>query len=120
MRTTPEHNLQIQVINLLRNYYGLCVFAVPNGGSRNLFEARNLKNEGVMAGVSDLILVLNGVVIFLELKAGRNKQQETQKVFERKVKGLGHQYYIVRSLEDVMEILEKNKSLLTISRLGND
>ena len=120
MRTTPEHNLQVQVINLLRNYYGLCVFAVPNGGSRNLFEARNLKNEGVMAGVSDLILVLNGTVIFLELKAGRNKQQETQKVFEKKVKGLGHQYYVVRSLEDVMGILEKNKSLLTNSRVSND
>lgn len=120
MKKTPEHNLQIQVINLLRNYYGLYVFAVPNGGSRNLYEARNLKNEGVMAGVSDLILVLNGVVIFLELKAGRNKQQETQKIFEKKVKGLGHQYYVVRSIEDVMEILDKNKSLLTNSRVGND
>lgn len=120
MKNTPEHNLQVQVINLLRNYYGLCVFAVPNGGSRNLYEARNLKNEGVMAGVSDLILVLNGVVVFLELKAGRNKQQESQKIFERKVKGLGHQYYVVRSLDDVVEILEKNKSLLTISRVSND
>lgn len=120
MKNTPEHDLQVQVINLLRNYYGLCVFAVPNGGSRNLFEARNLKNEGVMAGVSDLILVLNRVVIFLELKAGRNKQQETQKIFEKKVKGLGHQYYVVRSVEDVMEILDKNKSLLTNSRVNND
>lgn len=120
MKNTPEHNLQVQVINLLRNYYGLCVFAVPNGGSRNLYEARNLKNEGVMAGVSDLILVLNSVVVFLELKAGRNKQQETQKVFEKRIKGLGHQYYVVRSLEDVMGILEKNKSLLTNSRVSND
>lgn len=120
MKKTPEHDLQVQVINLLRNYYNLLVFAVPNGGSRNLFEARNLKNEGVMAGVSDLILVLNGVVIFLELKAGRNKQQETQKIFEKKVKGLGHQYYVVRSIEDVMEILYKNKSLLTNSRVSND
>lgn len=120
MKNTPEHNLQVQVINLLRNYYGLCVFAVPNGGSRNLYEAKNLKNEGVMAGVSDLILVLNGVVIFLELKAGKNKQQESQKIFEKKVKGLGHQYYVVRSLEDVMGILDKNKSLLTISRVSND
>lgn len=119
MKKTPEHDLQVQVINLLRNYYGLCVFAVPNGGSRNLYEARNLKNEGVMAGVSDLILVLNGVVIFLELKAGKNKQQETQKLFEKRIKGLGHQYYVVRSIEDVMEILNKNKSLLTISRTGN-
>ena len=120
MKNTPEHNLQIQVINLLRNYYGLCVFAVPNGGSRNLYEARNLKNEGVMAGVSDLILVLNGVVIFLELKAGRNKQQETQKLFEKRIKELGHQYYVVRSLDDVMEVLDKNKSLLTNSRVSND
>lgn len=117
MKNTPEHNLQVQVINLLRNYYNLLVFAVPNGGSRNLFEARNLKNEGVMAGVSDLILVLNGVVIFLELKAGRNKQQESQKIFEKKVKELGHQYYVVRSLDDVMEILKNNKSLLTNSRM---
>lgn len=120
MRTTPEHNLQVQVINLLRNYYGLCVFAVPNGGSRNLYEAINLKNEGVMAGVSDLILVLNEVVVFLELKTGRNKQQESQKIFEKRIKELGHQYYVVRSLEDVMEVLELNKSLLTNSRVRND
>jgi hypothetical protein len=43
-------------------------FAVPNGGSRNIREARNLKLEGVRAGVSDLVVVLKDKVIFIEMK----------------------------------------------------
>ncbi|MGH9837274.1 MAG: hypothetical protein ACREEM_00645 [Blastocatellia bacterium] len=32
------------------------LYAVPNGGDRNLYVARKLKAEGVMAGVADLCL----------------------------------------------------------------
>ena len=33
------------------------VFAVPNGGKRHAGEARRLKEQGVLAGVPDLIVV---------------------------------------------------------------
>jgi hypothetical protein len=33
------------------------LYAVPNGGDRNLYVARKLKAEGVLAGVADLCLL---------------------------------------------------------------
>ena len=78
------------------------------------------KSMGYVVGQSDLVMVLNGIVIFLEVKDLKKYQTPNQKLFEKKIKGLGHQYYVVRSLDDVVEILEKNKSLLTNSRVSND
>ena len=49
-----EADFQVGVVRFLR-MAGHFVFAVPNGGSRNLREAVNLKAQGVMAGVSDLM-----------------------------------------------------------------
>lgn len=35
------------------------LFAVPNGGSRNIIEAKNLKAQGIKSGVSDLLLLIS-------------------------------------------------------------
>lgn len=43
-------------------------FAVPNGGSRHKLEAVNLKKQGVKKGVSDLIVMLNSKILFVEMK----------------------------------------------------
>ena len=60
------------------------LFHVPNGGSRNRMEAVKFKQMGVKAGVSDLCLpypkgIYHG--LFIEMKYGRNRQQDTQKEF---------------------------------------
>lgn len=76
---------------------GHFVFAVPNGGSRNLREAVNLKAQGVMAGVSDLIVLLPGKkVYFIELKNpnGKGRQSPAQREFEDNVRAHGHEYLI--------------------------
>ena len=36
---------------------GIVWFAIPNGGSRDVREARNLKRQGVQAGVPDLVIL---------------------------------------------------------------
>ena len=46
----------------------LVSFAIPNGGSRHVKEAKNLKKEGVTAGVSDYCVILPHVVLFIEMK----------------------------------------------------
>ena len=79
------------------------IFAVPNGGSRNAIEAANMKREGVMAGVSDLIIVADRRVLFVEMKDGKNgRQSEHQKEFQHRVEVLGHRYVVCRSLDDFM------------------
>lgn len=91
-----EAAFQCNVVNMLKET-GFYVFAVPNGGSRNIKEAHNLKLQGVKAGVSDLIILLpKGQVYFVELKNpnGKGRQSPNQRAFEESVKGYGHQYLI--------------------------
>lgn len=97
----PERELQEACVRWFRlQYPKLVIFAVPNGGSRNLYEARNMKESGTLAGVADLVIVGNGgKVLFVEMKAGRNKQEDNQILFQKNVERLGHRYVICRSIE---------------------
>lgn len=99
-----EHNLQVQIIQYLK-YKNIFCFAVPNGGSRNKLEGANLKKEGVLAGVSDLIIIKKNRIIFIELKYGKNKQQESQKLFETIIKANGFEYYVIYNLEELIKVI---------------
>ena len=77
---------------------------MPNGGSRNLYEAKNMKESGTLAGVADLVIVGNGGrVLFVEMKAGKNKQEDSQVLFQNKVEKLGHKYISCRARERFMK-----------------
>lgn len=106
-----ESQLQQQIVLFERNNYSIknesLIFAVPNGGSRNPIEAKNLKLTGSMAGVSDLILIIESKVYFIELKIEKGIQSDLQKTFETKVNNLGFKYLIIRSLEDYKTFRKK-------------
>jgi len=68
------------------NEIGRYLFAIPNGGKRDKREAVRLKAQGVKAGVSDLFYpVARGGYfgLWIEMKVGRNKPTEKQKVWLR-------------------------------------
>ena len=50
-----EHEIQVACVNYFRLRYpkGL-IYAIPNGGQRNVIVASKLKAEGVLSGVPDL------------------------------------------------------------------
>ena len=100
-----EESIQVACVKWFRlQYPKLVIFAVPNGGSRNLYEAKNMKESGTLAGVADLVIVGNGgKVLFVEMKAGKNKQEDSQVLFQNKVEKLGHKYIICRSREQFMK-----------------
>lgn len=107
-RRKPRHieeSIQVACVKWFRlQYPNLVIFAVPNGGSRNLYEAKNMKESGTLAGVADLVIVGNGGrVLFVEMKAGKNKQEDSQVLFQNKVEKLGHKYIICRSREQFMK-----------------
>lgn len=83
------------------------IFSVPNGGHRSKSEAARFKATGLVAGVSDLIVIQPNRIIFVELKLPTGKQQNTQIEFERKIKDLNFEYYVVRSLEDFKKIVAR-------------
>lgn len=100
-----EDLLQQKIIIWFKNNYQMhqkgLIFAVPNGSSRHIAEAIKLKATGVMAGVSDLIVLLpNEKCFFIELKAENGIQSEVQKQFQQKVEFLGFEYKIIKSLEE--------------------
>lgn len=79
------------------------ILSIPNGGSRNVIEASNLKKEGALAGASDLMVVAERRVLFVEMKRPKGRQQRTQKEFQHRVEMLGHTYVICYSLDDFMQ-----------------
>lgn len=108
---TKESTFQINVVRMLRSA-GLFVFAVPNGGTRNYREAHNLRLQGVMAGVSDLILLLpQGKTYFIELKNlnGKGRQSPAQRDFEAQVELLGHTYLLWSSWAEVEDFINKHR-----------
>lgn len=82
------------------------LFAVPNGGERTVRGAMALKATGVVAGVSDLILVLIGRVVFIELKFEKGRQSDAQVRFQAMVEKRGHKYYVVNSLWIFQELIK--------------
>jgi hypothetical protein len=79
--------------------------AIPNGGKRNIIEAKIMKAEGVFAGAADLFIPLyNGYHygLFIEMKYGNCKQTEAQKAFQDKVLHNGYAYIICRDIDEFM------------------
>ena len=113
-----EHRIQCSIVDWFYYAYpqyriksiarATLLFAVPNGGHRNIQTARALKAEGVTAGVSDLILLVANRgyhALCVEVKTIKGRQSENQKSWQRAVEAQGYYYAIVRSLDDFAELL---------------
>lgn len=111
-RKITEDYIQSQIILDFNNKYclkhhnpRLLIFAVPNGGSRNVLEAKKLKATGTLRGASDLIVNFPGKSVYIEVKTSIGVQSDAQKDFQKRVEDLGMDYHIVRSLENFNEII---------------
>ena len=85
------------------------LFAVPNGGYRDKREAKRLKAEGVRRGVSDIICLYPSrgfCFLCIEMKYGKNKQSDNQKIFEAQVNNNGGIYQLAYSSKEAIKILE--------------
>jgi len=108
-----EDKIQRECVRWFNNTYCLkhhnprgIIFSVPNGGTRNDKEAMVLKATGLLAGVSDLILILpNSRILFVEFKTEIGAQSATQKEFESRITALGYVYALVRSADEFKSIV---------------
>lgn len=108
----PEQELQKAVASYLRYQYPqLLWFHVPNGGKRSKVEGAIFKAMGVRAGVADILLFWEAEryltrMAAIELKAGSNSLEPTQKKFREDWIGAGGYYSVCRSIDDVKASLE--------------
>ena len=101
-----EARIQTDIVRWFTNTYCLkhqnprsLILSVPNGGTRNPIEAMGMKAQGLLPGASDLIVIHNRTLIWVEVKAENGKQSAEQVEFETRVKAQGYQYIVIRSLE---------------------
>lgn len=60
-----------------------------------------------MKGVSDLMVVFNGTVYFIEVKSASGRQSPDQQAFQAMVESNDCDYFIVRSVDDIASIFRK-------------
>lgn len=93
-----EHTLQLNIIAYFRNEFerygkGIIIPVVNEATYKN-------NTFVICKGASDLIIVLPDKTFFCELKVGSNKQSTDQKDFQNRVTNLGHEYKLIRSLDE--------------------
>ena len=106
-----EHEIQVNCVNYFRLRYpkGL-IYAIPNGGQRNVIVASKLKAEGVLSGVPDLHIPIakkgsNG--LYIELKNGKaGKVSDNQQTIMEKLQSEGYQCEVCRSFDEFRTIID--------------
>lgn len=103
-RERPEFYIQKDIVSWFRTEYPeFLIFSCPNEATYRRREY--FHSIGMLSGVSDLIVVTDKRVLFIECKAPQGKQSTEQRQYQSIVETLGYHYYIVRSLDQFKEII---------------
>lgn len=113
---TLEHTEQVNLMKwwaLACHKYGLderVLFAIPNGGERNVIVAARLKAEGVRSGVPDLFLACshngyNG--LFIEMKKAKGgRVSDNQKCYMDILKTRGYAVVVCHGWCEARQAIE--------------
>ena len=123
MKKDIEHSLQVCCVHWFRIQYpeyATLLFAVPNGGARNAITGARLKDEGVTAGVADLILLLpqwfttwrgekgcEYAGLCIEMKTPTGRQSPEQRAWQAAVEAQGYKYAIARDVLEFVKIIQE-------------
>jgi hypothetical protein len=93
VRTIPESAIQAHIKHYLQ--------------MKAWFVFKNHQSLGSHKGVADLFAIKDGISLWLEVKTATGKLSEDQKLFRDNITSCGGNYFIVRSLDDVIELIGK-------------
>ena len=86
-------------------------YHIPNeflpSARRNYSFDLKQKHMGKISGVPDYCFVGNGKSFFIEFKAGKGKQTETQRSFEKWCEMTGVEYHLCRSCEEGLGVVKE-------------
>lgn len=102
-----EHSIQTKIFQTTWNLFPKFrrqIFAVPNGGKRNLIEATRLKQSGVVPGIPDLIFCTHGKTFFFELKNEKGKLSDDQKIIIATFRQNEFPVYVIRDEQQFFQI----------------
>ena len=117
-----EHSEQVALFNWAKVMEGRhpqlkMMFAIPNGGLRNIRVAMKLKKEGVKAGIPDIFLavprhlpnptrdVFTLYGLFIEMKFGKNKTSRNQQGWIEALIAEGYAVEVCYSFEEAKQAI---------------
>jgi hypothetical protein len=115
-----EHPIQCAIVDYLKiQYPKALVFSVPNelaskvgGGERSAKRQTIIRNvqvkakrSGMLPGMADVCMLLDGRFYAFEVKAPGNYQQDNQRDAQAAVEANGGVYAVVRSIDNVKAVL---------------
>lgn len=109
----PESRLQSACVRYFRLQYpdyAKLLVSVPNGARTSPTQGRILKQEGMVAGAPDLLLLLpnrNHPYLCIEMKTDKGRQSETQKQWQMAAQDHANaRYSVVRSFEQFQSLIQ--------------
>ena len=130
-RSDEEHRIQSEAVKHARLRWPICrtnLFAIPNGGARNIVTGRRLKAEGVLPGVWDLFLAVTkqqetmsfGIRVDVTIRSGLWIEIKTpdrrrrslggltveQKEFGQNMARQGYQTAVCYSTQEILDTIE--------------
>ena len=113
MRIT-EKEIENQILHYLHFASGAYAWKVNNTGvfdpKKKVFRRKSKYDVNGQADITCVLHTKRGsVTVFLEVKTPTGTQSKSQKEFESNITSVGGHYFIVRSVEDVIECLKKVK-----------
>lgn len=112
MKKETETKHQNDIILYMNKHYFKThiIFSVPNEIPYPLPDQikktilSRLKDNGLLKGAADLVILCpNKRYITVELKTSTGTQKPHQLIFENRVKSIGGDYFIIRSLQEFIE-----------------
>ena len=97
-----EHNIQKEIMLWCGEHQLLCFRC--NVGRVKTIDGRWF-DTGLPEGFSDLIVLANGTIYFVEVKTRTGKQRDAQIIFMNTVRKYGYNYIVARSTKDMEVIL---------------
>ncbi len=111
-----EHNLQVSCVEWFRfRFPKALIFAIPNGGHRDVRVAVKMKAEGVTAGVPDLCvpMSMHGYhALYIEMKNGKaGRVSDAQRSVMDKLRDEGNKCVVCRSFDEFRAEVESYMSI---------
>lgn len=106
-----EHLEQVRLVSWFRrNYPGVRIFAIPNGGARSGPQGASLKAEGVSPGVPDLFVP--EWLLWVELKREKGGVvSPVQRDWIEYLESIGHRVIVGRGFDDAKRQIETTRPL---------
>lgn len=100
-----ESDEQIAFVKWFRaSYPEVLIFAIPNGGRRNAREALKLQNEGVTAGIPDLMVPEWRLFIEMKRQKGGTVSTEQKSIMEELTR-IGYRCEVCKGYQAAKELV---------------